>query len=127
MSCRYRERRSRMFGSSGVGGRIPAYRPCIAAFGLGRRSRRHSPAFRSTSDRGDCRLNGPHHPADTWGDMSDIGRPTLVSMKVRSPANISEPEPDIQSVVGDVRSLDAVARLVERAKDGDKDAFGQIF
>jgi len=67
-----------MFGSSGVGGRIPAYRPCIAAFGLGRRSRRHSPAFRSTSDRGDCRLNGPHHPADTWGDMSDIGRPTLL-------------------------------------------------
>ena len=33
----------------------------------------------------------------------------------------------IQETLGDVRSLDPVARLVERAKDGDKDAYGQIF
>lgn len=59
--------------------------------------------------------------------MSDSDAPTLFSVHLRSPANISAPEPDIQAVIGDVRSLDAVVRLVERAKDGDKDAFGQIF
>jgi RNA polymerase sigma-70 factor, ECF subfamily len=59
--------------------------------------------------------------------MSDRKSPTLFSVKLQDPANISALEPDIQETVGDVRSLDSVARLVERAKDGDKDAFGQIF
>ena len=61
------------------------------------------------------------------GRHVELDGPALFSVKLRSPANISEPEPDIQTTIGDVRSLDAVARLVERAKDGDKDAFGQIF
>src|SRR6185295_10126545 len=105
---------------------IPAHRPTAAAFDLGRRSReRRFPWTRW--DRGACRLNGPRQPADTRGDMSEIDGPALFSVKLRSPANISAPEPDIQTTFGDVRSLDAVARLVERAKDGDKDAFGQIF
>jgi hypothetical protein len=56
--------------------------------------------------------------------MSEPEGPVLSSVKFRRPANISGPEPDIQAAIGDVRSLDAVARLVERAKDGDKDAFG---
>jgi RNA polymerase sigma-70 factor (ECF subfamily) len=35
---------------------------------------------------------------------------------------------DVQEEAPDnVRSLDAVDRLVERAKDGDKDAYGQVF
>ena len=59
--------------------------------------------------------------------MSELDGRTRSSVRLRSPANISEPEPDIQATIGDVRSLDAVARLVERARDGDKDAFGQIF
>jgi RNA polymerase sigma-70 factor, ECF subfamily len=48
-------------------------------------------------------------------------------VKFQDPPNISGLQPDIQERVGDVRSLDSVARLVDRAKDGDKDAFGQIF
>jgi len=51
----------------------------------------------------------------------------LFSVELQNPANISGLQPDIQEAVGDVRSLDSVARLVDRAKDGDKDAFGQIF
>ena len=57
--------------------------------------------------------------------MSEPESHALSSVKSRSPANISGPEPDIQAAIGDVRSLDAVAGLVERAKDGDKDAFGR--
>jgi RNA polymerase sigma-70 factor (ECF subfamily) len=60
-------------------------------------------------------------------DMSDRTGSALLSVKLQNPANISGLEPDIRETVGDVRSLDSVARLVERAKDGDKDAFGQIF
>ena len=59
--------------------------------------------------------------------MSELDGRALSSVKSRGPANISGPEADIQATIGDVRSLDAVARLVERAKDGNKDAFGQIF
>jgi RNA polymerase sigma-70 factor (ECF subfamily) len=59
--------------------------------------------------------------------MSDRKGPALFSVKLQDSANISGLQPDIQATVGDVRSLDSVARLVERAKDGDKDAFGQIF
>jgi RNA polymerase sigma-70 factor, ECF subfamily len=59
--------------------------------------------------------------------MSDRKAPALTSVKPQNSANISGLSPDIQERNGDVRSLDVVARLVERAKDGDKDAFGQIF
>ena len=59
--------------------------------------------------------------------MSERKSPALFSVKLQNSANISGPQPDIQETVGDVRSLDSVARLVDRAKDGDKDAFGQIF
>lgn len=59
--------------------------------------------------------------------MSERKGPALFSVKSQDPANISGLQPDIQETVGDVRSLDSVARLVDRAKDGDKDAFGQIF
>jgi RNA polymerase sigma-70 factor, ECF subfamily len=59
--------------------------------------------------------------------MPDRKSPALFSVKLQDAANISDLQPDIQETVGDVRSLDSVARLVERAKDGDKDAFGQIF
>jgi RNA polymerase sigma-70 factor (ECF subfamily) len=48
-------------------------------------------------------------------------------VRLQDSANISGFSPDIRETIGDVRSLDVVARLVERAKDGDKDAFGQIF
>jgi RNA polymerase sigma-70 factor, ECF subfamily len=45
-----------------------------------------------------------------------------------SPANISGPSADVQvEALDNVRSLDPVRRLIERAKDGDKDAYGQIF
>ena len=59
--------------------------------------------------------------------MPDHEVPLLTSVKLRGAANISAVSPDVQETIGDVRSLDVVARLVERAKDGDKDAFGQIF
>ncbi len=59
--------------------------------------------------------------------MSARKGPALSLVKFQDAANISRLQPDIQETIGDVRSLDAVARLVERAKDGDKDAFGQIF
>ncbi len=59
--------------------------------------------------------------------MPDRETPLLTSVKLQGAANISAVSPDIQETIGDVRSLDVVARLVERAKDGDKDAFGQIF
>lgn len=43
-------------------------------------------------------------------------------------ANISRPSTDVQvEALDNVRSLDPVRRLVERARDGDKDAYGQIF
>jgi RNA polymerase sigma-70 factor (ECF subfamily) len=46
----------------------------------------------------------------------------------RSPANISGPSPDVQGeALDNVRALDPVRRLVERARDGDKDAYGQVF
>ncbi|MEO8425229.1 MAG: sigma-70 family RNA polymerase sigma factor [Actinomycetota bacterium] len=59
--------------------------------------------------------------------MSARKGPALSLVKFQDAANISGLQPDIQVTIGDVRSLDAVARLVEWAKDGDKDAFGQIF
>ncbi len=59
--------------------------------------------------------------------MTDRKGTSLYSVESRVAANISAFSPDIQETPGDVRSLDAVARLVERAKDGDKDAYGQIF
>lgn len=59
--------------------------------------------------------------------MSEHKASALSSVKPQNSANISGLSPDIQETIGDVRSLDVVARLVERAKDGDKDAFGQIF
>lgn len=59
--------------------------------------------------------------------MSVRKGPALSLVKLRSSPNISGLSPYIQATVGDVRSLDSVARLVEQAKDGDKDAFGQIF
>ena len=59
--------------------------------------------------------------------MPDRETPLLTSVKLQGAANISAVSPDIQETIGDVRSLDVVVRLVERAKDGDKDAFGQIF
>ena len=46
----------------------------------------------------------------------------------RSVANISDPSSDVQGeAANNVRPIDPVARLVERSRDGDKDAFGQIF
>jgi RNA polymerase sigma-70 factor (ECF subfamily) len=59
--------------------------------------------------------------------MSDRKAPASFSVRHQDSANISGFSPDIQETIGDVRSLDVVARLVERARDGDKDAFGQIF
>lgn len=59
--------------------------------------------------------------------MSDRKGQALFPVKLENSANISGLQLDIQATVGDVRSLDSVARLVDRAKDGDKDAFGQIF
>lgn len=45
-----------------------------------------------------------------------------------SPANISDASNDVQvEALDNVRSLDPVRALVERARDGDKDAYGQIF
>ena len=84
-------------------------------------------AIERESARSYCRLNGPRRPADTHPDMSERKGPALFSVKFQDSANISGLQPDIQATVGDVRSLDSVARLVDRAKDGDKDAFGQIF
>ena len=85
------------------------------------------PSVVEQSGSSSCRLNGPHRPADTHPDMSERESPALFSVKLENSANISGPQSDIQETVGDVRSLDSVARLVDRAKDGDKDAFGQIF
>jgi RNA polymerase sigma-70 factor, ECF subfamily len=56
-------------------------------------------------------------------------RPTTpASVPRRDPANISAPSTDVSAgSPSNVRSLDPVGRLVERAKDGDKDAYGQVF
>lgn len=59
--------------------------------------------------------------------MATRKAPALSPVEHRNAANISAPSADVQETLGDVRSLDPVARLVERAKDGDKDAYGQIF
>lgn len=60
-----------------------------------------------------------------------MGRtPTLGPIPISHlrPANISGPSHDVQvEELDNVRSLDPVRRLVERARDGDKDAYGQIF
>ncbi len=56
-------------------------------------------------------------------------RPTpLASVRHRDPANISASPFDVRAGAHEnVRSLDPVGRLVERARDGDKDAYGQVF
>lgn len=51
----------------------------------------------------------------------------LSPLELRNAANISASSTDVQERLGDVRALDPVDRLVERAKDGDKDAYGQVF
>lgn len=50
-------------------------------------------------------------------------------MESRIAANISVPNSDVQarSHVDDVRTSDRVALLVERAKSGDRDAFGELY
>lgn len=59
--------------------------------------------------------------------MSNQHDPTPAPVSHRNRANVFALARDVQATTADVRSLDPVARLVERAKDGDKDAFGQIF
>jgi RNA polymerase sigma-70 factor, ECF subfamily len=60
-----------------------------------------------------------------------MGKPPalrLVPVAQPSPANISGRSPDVQvEALNDVDSIDPVNRLVERARDGDKDAYGQVF
>ena len=53
--------------------------------------------------------------------------PTAVRSRIA--ANISVPNADVQmrSHVADVRTSDPVAVLVERAKLGDRDAFGELY
>ena len=53
--------------------------------------------------------------------------PARSPVEHRDAANISTLSTDVPETLGDVESLDPVARLVERAADGDKDAYGQIF
>lgn len=53
---------------------------------------------------------------------------SLVPVQHRDAANISAASADVlDGTHADVCSLDPVRRLVERAKDGDKGAFGQVF
>jgi RNA polymerase sigma-70 factor, ECF subfamily len=60
--------------------------------------------------------------------MAQSRSPQPPSVLHRSPANISGVLSDVQEeALDNVRSLDPVDRLVERAKDGDKDAYGQVF
>lgn len=59
--------------------------------------------------------------------MSEHHGPTHAALSSRGRPNIPAPSPDIQETTAELWSLDPVARLVARAKDGDKDAFGQIF
>ena len=73
-----------------------------------------------------CPLNDLPRRADTTV-MAPRKRSTLRPVEHRNAANVSASSSDVQGSLGDVRSLDPVARLVERAKDGDKDAYGQIF
>lgn len=60
-----------------------------------------------------------------------MGKPPalrLIPASHPGPANISGPSSDVQvEAFSDVASIDPVRRLVERARDGDKDAYGQIF
>lgn len=60
-----------------------------------------------------------------------MGKPPalrLIPVPHPSPANISGPSHDVQvEALSDVGSIDPVRRLVERARDGDKDAYGQVF
>lgn len=60
-----------------------------------------------------------------------MGKPPalrLIPVAHPSPANISGRSRDVQvEALNDVASIDPVRRLVERARDGDKDAYGQIF
>ena len=73
-----------------------------------------------------CPLNGLRRTSDT-GVMPEQHIPKHAPVSHRDRPNISVPSADIQETIAEVRSLDPVARLVERAKDGDKDAFGQIY
>jgi RNA polymerase sigma-70 factor (ECF subfamily) len=58
--------------------------------------------------------------------------PRLVAAPAETATNISGPTRDEQMeahvvVPDNISSIDPVRRLVERARDGDKDAFGQVF
>lgn len=60
--------------------------------------------------------------------MRATHRPSLVPVQHQDAAYISAASADVPvGTHADVRSLDPVVRLIERAKDGDKDAFGQVF
>ena len=60
--------------------------------------------------------------------MPESRRPRTPSVVHRSTAHISASSPDPQGdALDNVRSLRPVDRLIQRAKDGDKDAYGQVF
>jgi len=60
--------------------------------------------------------------------MPESRRPRTPSVVHRSTAHISVSSPDPQGdALDNVRSLRPVDRLIQRAKDGDKDAYGQVF
>lgn len=72
------------------------------------------------------------------GDWARSGRPPMhpemvdeavPAPRARGPANISAHISDVRTEthVGDVTTLDRVSRLVERAKAGDRDAFGDLY
>jgi len=60
--------------------------------------------------------------------MRETRRTSFVAVEHRDAANIAGGSADVSvGTHAAVRSLDPVGRLVERARDGDKDAFGQVF
>jgi RNA polymerase sigma-70 factor, ECF subfamily len=66
-----------------------------------------------------------------WPIPFSMGKPPalrLIHAVHPDAANISGPSSDVQvEALSDVASIDPVRRLVDRARDGDKDAYGQIF
>jgi RNA polymerase sigma-70 factor, ECF subfamily len=60
--------------------------------------------------------------------MGKPSAPRLLPVPHRRSANISDVSSDGRAeALDDVRTFDPVRRLVDRARDGDKDAYGQIF
>lgn len=60
--------------------------------------------------------------------MRETRRASFVAVQTRDGTNISAGLADASvGTPAEVRSLDPVGRLIERAKDGDRDAFGQVF